>query len=348
MSARVAGDRDSVLPSFDGEAITFRSMLEWLQQEAAHVDLDAPIALRIVEDDGRSSRLGWLVRADHVEPGSTNFDYADRDLKVRGLTSHGRTYFVLDAVDVSDVSRTTRAPAVGDDDRHPGHRVVVDGDSVSVVVGDPDARTPVAGGSSRVAAGAPEQVVVRDDTSFSAPYSIYDGEPPREAVAAAVGQARSSTCMKSRRGAAVFEVDVESGGLVVVPDPSRVAVVGRGHNGLPVGLAPCRGDDACRAACRYRAVHAEERAVNHAILYHAESFFGTSEFVDVVHAKVDDAGALVAGGGPSCWQCARTMLESGVVAGVWLFEDSGDAGARWVRHEILEFYELTMRDARVP
>lgn len=123
----------------------------------------------------------------------------------------------------------------------------------------------------------------------------------------AVCQARLSTCAKSRRGAVVFD--------------REFVVQGWGHNGPPErsnDYVPdtfrCRNSDLCRASCSKVAVHAEVRA-----LRTVEYCFGTSS-LDLLHAKVDECGELVAGGPPSCVLCSKEILDYGIIEYVWLFE----------------------------
>lgn len=42
--------------------------------------------------------------------------------------------------------------------------------------------------------------------------------------------------------------------------------------------------------------------------------------VDLIHVELAPDGCVVACGGPSCWQCAREVLDVGFVRGVWLYE----------------------------
>jgi hypothetical protein len=62
-------------------------------------------------------------------------------------------------------------------------------------------------------------------------------------------------------------------------------------------------------------------------------------------------GSVVACNGPSCWQCAREILDVGFVGGVWLYELSDWLGVRipephgksfWRRYPAEEFYHRTL------
>lgn len=145
--------------------------------------------------------------------------------------------------------------------------------------------------------------------------------PPHEAIAMAVALALRSPCAKSCRGVAITK-DGE--------------VVGTGHN-RPPGSRACAGDDECREACGKLCIHAEIDALRKV---DQRINFGPLE---LVHIKVTD-GVMVPSGGPSCWQCARDLLDDGRVAGVWLLH----AYTGWHRYPILEFYELTMTDQKLP
>lgn len=163
--------------------------------------------------------------------------------------------------------------------------------------------------------------------------------PPDFAIAAAVDAAGRSLCAKSKRGAAVFRRACSTG--------CCERVLGIGWNAQP-GPFVCTGSDACKAACGKLCVHAELRAIRAAI---GNGWAGSLE---LVHAKVVD-GQLVAGGGPSCWQCSREILDVGIAA-VWLFEavritasdvtgdvvsaESGLLGT-WRRYSAEEFHRAT-------
>lgn len=86
-----------------------------------------------------------------------------------------------------------------------------------------------------------------------------------------------------------------------------------------------------------RRMHAEQRAIIRAV--------GCDDVGDLelVHVKVVD-GKVVAGKGPSCLQCSRLVVETGL-RGVWLFErDEDDRGdrERWVYYTAVAFHEATL------
>ncbi len=143
-------------------------------------------------------------------------------------------------------------------------------------------------------------------------------EPPLAAVASAIAQAEQSPCAKSHRGAAIVE-------------DGRVVTTGCNH---PPRGRSCLGTQACRDACRKLCVHAEIDALRKVADPDAE--------LEVVHVKVKD-GVAVPSGNPSCWQCARDMLDDGRVVAVWLLLETG-----WRRYTITEFYDFTAHNERLP
>lgn len=151
--------------------------------------------------------------------------------------------------------------------------------------------------------------------------------PPIWAVEIAIEEARKSPCAKSKRGAVAFSDDGSRAGRLLF---------GVGCNGPALG--GCDGSEACKASCGKRCVHAEARAIRGA----------AGATCDVVHVKIDERGELAAGGGPSCWQCSRDILDAGI-SGVWLYERHGGNDGelflvvdRWRYYTAAEFHRLTM------
>lgn len=180
-------------------------------------------------------------------------------------------------------------------------------------------------------------------------------EPPSHVVDKVIEMAGRSGCLGSARGAVVF-------------DPHTDALYFGGWNGPPAGRV-CDASVACNAECGRRCVHAEARALR---LVYASSLFGDAGFrgeaglahpdligrLELVHGRAVD-NRLVATGGPSCWQCSREVLDSGIAA-VWLYTRGGveveDApgGARqhrtpdkWIRWPAVAFDEETRRVCKV-
>jgi len=170
--------------------------------------------------------------------------------------------------------------------------------------------------------------------------------PPDHVIRHAVAIGAGSPCAKSKRGAAVF-------------DPASGAVLGLGHNGQPAPLG-CTGSVACREACGKLCVHAEVRAIRDALLtcdVDDPDVTASLPGLELVHAKVVN-GLLVPGGGPSCWQCSREVLDVRLAA-VWLYEQPvvrfrptqgffpqeevfPDGEPRWVRYTAEEFHRVTL------
>ena len=139
---------------------------------------------------------------------------------------------------------------------------------------------------------------------------------PIEALALATSIGAQSPCAKSKRGVVVFQ----TGGAM----PTQL--IASGCNGPP-GDFVCDGSDACRAVCGKIAVHAEDRAIRGAGRF--------AEGADLLHVKVVD-GVAVPSGGPSCWQCSRTIVDAGI-EGVWLLHADGLR-----RYTAAEFHCLTL------
>jgi deoxycytidylate deaminase len=141
--------------------------------------------------------------------------------------------------------------------------------------------------------------------------------PPDYVIEAARVAAGKSPCAKSKRGVALF-----------CPGRGAVSVIHAGFNGPPPGFA-CSGLMSCRDHCAKLCVHAEQRAIMDVL--GSPRRWGPTPLSDLelVHVKIDDCNVVVPGGGPSCWQCSRIVVEVGL-RGVWLYEARGDCGASYV------------------
>lgn len=133
--------------------------------------------------------------------------------------------------------------------------------------------------------------------------------PQEDMVTLAIEAATRSPCAKSKRGVVVYGPLNTFG----VSDDERY-FIGDGFNGMPNGYS-CDGSDACRSMCSKRCLHAEDRAIRNAL---GEESRGHLHGCEAVHVKVV-GGKLAWGGGPSCWQCSRTVLDVGLEA-FWLYE----------------------------
>lgn len=103
------------------------------------------------------------------------------------------------------------------------------------------------------------------------------------------------------------------------------------NNGPPQGFI-CTGNERCRLHCSKVAVHAEERAILKAGLF--------TRGAEMIHIKVVDEEA-VPSLLPSCWQCSRMIVESGI-SGMWLFHSEG-----WFRYTAEEFHRETLRNCNM-
>lgn len=65
---------------------------------------------------------------------------------------------------------------------------------------------------------------------------------------------------------------------------------------------------------------------------------------EMLHVKIDTSGKLVAGGGPSCWQCSRDALEARIAV-VWLYEERA-IGPQWRQYTAEEFHRVTCANAK--
>lgn len=191
--------------------------------------------------------------------------------------------------------------------------------------------------------------------------------PPQHIIDAAIRAARRSPCAKSKRGVVVYVV---GSGIDIAS----------GSNGPPGGGA-CAGDAACREACGKLCNHAEVRAIRqaHIHLHRLELGIGSMAACEAVHVKLDGlTNTLMAGGGPSCWQCSREVMDVGLAA-FWLYEEQqctcatscfasharkpdegcdcvqhvdeadGSWGAgRWRRYTALEFHQASLAANNLP
>ena len=163
--------------------------------------------------------------------------------------------------------------------------------------------------------------------------------PPDYAIESARKAALRSPCAKSKRGVVLFCGEDTTEECVVV--------AGEGFNGPPPGFA-CDRSDACRRDCAKLCLHAEDRAIRQALV---EWSAPPLDDVELLHVKVVD-GQVVPGGGPSCWQCSRLVVEAGL-RGVWLYEQTGIAPsgggalASWRFYTAEEFHRTTLRASEI-
>lgn len=156
----------------------------------------------------------------------------------------------------------------------------------------------------------------------------------REALQAAVEAGNKSPCVKSKRGVIIFRSRPHPFyGFGPYPDP-----LASGFNTPPPGFT-CDGSEACRRDCGKVCVHAEA----HAILAAGRGGVDIHE-AEMLHVKVVD-GVAVPSGPPSCWQCSRDILFSGL-SGMWLYEQDSAGGPVPIlrRYGAVEFHEATLRN----
>lgn len=130
------------------------------------------------------------------------------------------------------------------------------------------------------------------------------------ALEIAIETARKSPCMKSKRGVVLWN---PRGGTWTA------------YNSPPKPFK-CEETDRCRRICGKVAVHAEARVLLQS--HHTPD-------MQMLHVKVVD-GEAVPSGPPSCWQCSRLIVESGI-RGVWLLHEDG---LRF--YTSVEFHDLTL------
>jgi len=158
-------------------------------------------------------------------------------------------------------------------------------------------------------------------------------EPQYWYVQEAVDAARRSPCAKSKRGAVVFYRRLGE-------------IIGAGYNSPPSPFT-CLNNEMCMKDCAKRCVHAEARAIAA-----ARSWSGGANHVasfEVLHIKVNADGVAVPGGGPSCWQCSRDLLDGGF-RGIWLWLTPEAAGAdrpTWRFYPALEFHTETLKACKI-
>jgi hypothetical protein len=97
-------------------------------------------------------------------------------------------------------------------------------------------------------------------------------------------------------------------------------------------------------------MHAEARAVISAMTF--VNAKGGGGFPALLHTEIDEHGNLTAGGGPSCWQCSKLIVDVGFVTGVWLYQRAFAAGPRdhqtaWRWHKAGDFHRITAATCRI-
>lgn len=132
----------------------------------------------------------------------------------------------------------------------------------------------------------------------------------------AVSVAKRSPCQSKR-------------GVVIADRDSRI--IGEGYNHQPFPFQ-CDGSDRCKKSCGKTAIHAEQAAI-----------LGASEPLEgaiMLHVKTVD-GKPVASMAPSCLECSKLILKSGIAWMLLLHDPSAQMlpGAKTVAN----FYGLDIR-----
>lgn len=144
----------------------------------------------------------------------------------------------------------------------------------------------------------------------------------QKALEIAVEAGCGSQCQKSQRGVVIWS---RNSGLVAV-----------GANHPPTSFC-CDGSESCRASCNKVCVHAEESA----ILAMIGKRVDPSEHLEMIHVKVVK-GEATPSGPPSCWQCSRKILDSGIKT-MWLLHEEGLCS-----YTAEEFHRLTLEHCDLP
>ena len=143
-------------------------------------------------------------------------------------------------------------------------------------------------------------------------------EPPESMIELAAEISLRTTCL-SKRGVIIWR-----------HDDMENPYVARATNG-PAGQEECSGNSACKATCSRFSVHAEQRA----LIAAGKGARGA----EMLHIKTVN-GQIVASGPPSCPQCSKLLVESGIKT-MWLLHEDG-----WRRYPTEEFHRLTLDHCR--
>lgn len=141
--------------------------------------------------------------------------------------------------------------------------------------------------------------------------------PPQEMIDRAINIARDGPCAKSKRGVAIWQ--------------GRQWAIGANQP----SMGGCDGSEACRAACPRICIHAEQQAILAAL----QSFALAG--AELLHVKVVD-GVLVPSGPPSCVECSKLILRTGIDK-VWLFHETG-----WRAYSPNRFHQQTLQTLGLP
>lgn len=137
---------------------------------------------------------------------------------------------------------------------------------------------------------------------------------PKHIIELSINEANNGSCLKSKRGVAIW-------------DKHEVAIAS--SNSPPI---PFKCDDTCKNGCSKIAVHAEQRAIIDAL----QRGFILSE-CNMMHVKTIN-NELVISGGPSCVDCSKLIVETGI-QNMWLYEEAG-----WIEYSAEDFHTETLKN----
>lgn len=146
---------------------------------------------------------------------------------------------------------------------------------------------------------------------------------PEQALERAVLMGARSPCAKSKRG-------------VVIWDPEERDIMIGACNHPPTGFV-CDGSEECRGHCSKVCVHAEVAAIVAA----AKGDRSLGSYMQMLHVKVVDEKA-VPSGPPSCTDCSKYILQSGIGT-MWLLHEDGLKS-----YTAEEFHELSLKHKGLP
>lgn len=144
----------------------------------------------------------------------------------------------------------------------------------------------------------------------------------QEALYYATHAAMQSTC-QSKRGVVLWH--------------REIGIISIGWNEPPLPWK-CDGSDACKAICSKTAIHAEQAALIKAFGWNNDDF--PLSACEMLHVKIVKNQAVYSDK-PSCWQCSKLILFTGLKA-MWLYHDDGLKS-----YTPEEFHKLTLENCNL-
>ena len=174
-------------------------------------------------------------------------------------------------------------------------------------------------------------------SSFACTGFAWAHGPDDKFVRFAEAAAACSPCAKSRRGVVAWQLDT-------------LTYLECAYNRPPRGYA-CSRDPACKATCGQTAIHAEQALLASLGMLGMTIRTGDIGMVDLLHVKIGPNGRVIPGGGPSCVQCSKAILDGGLVAGMWLYEAgaviTGITTGSWRRYPADAFHRATLANLTI-